>query len=77
MSTETIRLIRDGEKGGKGVWRWGEREIINLLLHCCHQNDKTEKNKKGDRKGESNDSHEIPNKGEPSDIPGLPSGILF
>ena len=22
-STETIRLIRDGEKGGKGVWRWG------------------------------------------------------
>ena len=23
-----MRLIRDGEKGGKGVWRWGEREII-------------------------------------------------
>ena len=23
MSTETIRHIRDGEKGGKGVWRWG------------------------------------------------------
>ena len=21
-------LIRDGENGGKGVWRWGEREII-------------------------------------------------
>ena len=20
--TEIIRLIRDGEKGGKGVWRW-------------------------------------------------------
>ena len=19
-----MRLIRDGEKGGKGVWRWGE-----------------------------------------------------
>ena len=28
MSTETIKLIRDGEKGGKGVWRWGKREII-------------------------------------------------
>ena len=33
-------LIRDGEKG---VWRWGEREIIYLYiylsLHCHHQND--------------------------------------
>ena len=39
MSTETIRLIRDGEKRGKRVWRWGEREIIYLSLHCHHQND--------------------------------------
>ena len=39
-STETVRLIRDGEKGGReGVWRWGEREIIYLSLHCHHQND--------------------------------------
>ena len=38
-STETIRLIRDGEKGRKGVWRLGEREIIYLSLHCHHQND--------------------------------------
>ena len=39
-STETIRLIKDGEKGvGKGLWRWGEREIIYLWLHCYHQND--------------------------------------
>ena len=28
-----------GEKGGKGVWRWGEREVIYLSLHCHHQND--------------------------------------
>ena len=28
--------IRDGEKG---VWRWGEREIIYLSLHCHCQND--------------------------------------
>ena len=35
-STETIRLVRDGEKG---VWRWGKREIIYLSLHCHHQND--------------------------------------
>ena len=34
-----MQLIRDGEKGGKGVWRWGEREIIYLSLHCHHQND--------------------------------------
>ena len=38
-STETIRLIRDGENGGKGVWRWGKRERIYLSLHCRHQND--------------------------------------
>ena len=38
-STETTRLTGDGEKGGKGVWRWGEREIIYLSLHCHHQND--------------------------------------
>ena len=31
-----LRFIRDGEKG---VWRWGEREIIYLSLHCHHQND--------------------------------------
>ena len=42
MSTETMRLTRDGEKvgvGEKGLWRWGEREIIYLSLHCHHQND--------------------------------------
>ena len=25
--------------GGKGVWRWEEREIIYQSLHCHHQND--------------------------------------
>ena len=39
MSTETTRLIRDGEKEEKGVWRWGKRDIIYLSLHCHHQND--------------------------------------
>ena len=34
-----MRLIRDEEKAGKGVWRWGMREIIYLSLHCHHQND--------------------------------------
>ena len=39
MSTENIRLIRDGEKG---VWKWGKREIIYntyVSLHSHHQND--------------------------------------
>ena len=34
-----MRFTRDGEKRGKGVWRWGEMEIIYLSLHCHHQND--------------------------------------
>ena len=38
-STETVRLIGDREQGGKGVRRWGEREIIYPSLHCHHQND--------------------------------------
>ena len=24
---------------GKGVWRWGKREIIYLSLNCHHRND--------------------------------------
>ena len=38
MSTETMRLIRDGEKGEGGM-EVGEREIIYLSLYCHHQND--------------------------------------
>ena len=34
-----------------------------------------QKNKRGNSKVESNDSPEIPDKGETSDIPGLPSGV--
>ena len=36
-----------------------------------------QKNKRGDSKVESNDSPEIPDRGETSDIPGLPSGAQF
>ena len=36
MSTETVRLIRDGGKGYDGG---GKREIIYLSLHCHHLND--------------------------------------
>ena len=38
-STETTRLISDGEIEGKGVWRWREKEIIYLTRPCHHQND--------------------------------------
>ena len=37
-STETIRLVRDGENlGGRGGWRWGMRERLSIRLHCHHQ----------------------------------------
>ena len=39
MSTETVRLIRDGEKGGGGMEGGGEGDYIYLSLHCHHQND--------------------------------------
>ena len=35
-----------------------------------------QKNKRGDSTVESNDSPEIPDRGQTSDIPGLPSGVL-
>ena len=36
-STETIRLIRDGENEGGRGYGGGGREIIYLSLHCHHQ----------------------------------------
>ena len=34
-------LLGTGRRGGggEGVWRWEEREILYLSLHCHHQND--------------------------------------
>ena len=37
-STETIRLIRDGKKGGRGFGGGGERDYIPIAT-CHHQND--------------------------------------
>ena len=39
LNVHRWRFIRDGEKGGRGVWRLGKREIIYLSLQCHHQND--------------------------------------
>ena len=33
------RTYQERGELGKGVWRWGERKIIYLSLHCHHQND--------------------------------------
>ena len=33
-----VRLIRDGEMGGRGYGVLGKKEIIYLSLHCHHQN---------------------------------------
>ena len=38
-STETVGLLGTGRRVGRGVWRWGKKEIIYLSLHCHHQND--------------------------------------
>ena len=38
-STETVRLIRDGEKGGRGYGGGGRGRLLCLSLHCHHQND--------------------------------------
>ena len=35
-STETIRLIRDGENGGRGYGGGGKVEILYLSPHCRH-----------------------------------------
>ena len=39
MSKETVRLIRDGKKGGGGYGSGWRVEIINLSLYFHHQND--------------------------------------
>ena len=39
MSTETIRLIRDGEKDRRGYRDRGRLYTVYLSVHCHHQND--------------------------------------
>ena len=39
MSTETVRLIRDGENGRRGYGGGGRGRLLYLSLHCHHQND--------------------------------------
>ena len=55
------------EKKFRGTDQQAEKKIRE-------NNRTTKKNKRRDSKAESNDSPEIPDRGETSDIPGLPSG---
>ena len=34
-----VHINHKGEGGRKGVWRWGDREIIYLSIYCHHQKD--------------------------------------
>ena len=34
-----MRLVRDGEKGGRGYGGGGRGRLLYLSLHCHHQND--------------------------------------
>ena len=51
-----------------------ERASRKKMIKDRKGNRTRQKNKRGDSKVESNDSPEIPDRGETSDIPGLPSG---
>ena len=39
MVLNVHRNHKGRRNGRKGVWRWREREIVYLSLHCHHQND--------------------------------------
>ena len=53
----------------KSSGEWANRQKKDRKSNRTRQ-----KNKRGDSKVESNDSPEIPDRGQTSDIPGLPSG---
>ena len=53
-----------------------KHSLLTVFCVCFSKIIRTrQKNKRGDSKVESNDSPEIPDRGETSDIPGLPSGV--
>ena len=59
------------EFSGKKSGQW---TISRKMTRQKEQEDEAEKNKRGDRKGESNDNPEIPDRRDTSDIPALPLG---
>ena len=73
---------------GSAILKISGQIFIDILKFCSgkwtsrQKKDKTErviglgKRTRGDSKVESNDSPEIPDREETSDIPGLPSGVV-
>ena len=57
---------------GSGEWASWQKE---KKKKDRKSNRTKQKNKRGESKVEPNDSPEVPDKGETSDIPGLPSGV--
>ena len=54
----------------------GEWTISRKMTRQKHKRTRQKKKKRGDRKRESNNSPEIPDRRVTSDTPGLPSGII-
>ena len=65
------------EFSGKSLEEWTSRQKKKKTRYDRKSNRTRQKNKRKDSKVESNDSPEIPDKEETSDIPGLPSGEQF
>ena len=59
----------------KSLGEWASRQKKRRKKRDRESDRTRQTNKRGDSKVESNDSPEIPDRGETSDIPGLPSGF--
>ena len=65
------KMIQEFSRKSSGEWTSRQNKISDRKSGRTR-----EKNKREDSKVESNDSSETPDRGETSDIPGLPSGVL-
>ena len=66
-----MKNIEEFSGKGSGEWTSRQKKRYNKKSNRTQQ-----KNKTGESKAESNDSPEVPDGGETSDIPGLPSGLV-
>ena len=69
LNEKYLRVFwKKGQENGPLAEKWQDKKSKRT---------RQKKNKRGDRKGESNDSSEIPDRRATSDIPGLPSGFSW
>ena len=66
-----MKNIEEFSGKGSGEWTSRQKKRYNKKSNRTQQ-----KNKTGESKAESNDSPEVPDGGETSDIPSLPSGLV-